>query len=201
MAHPEAEQVAGLALLREDRQRGVVEGEEVVKTFASRHLDSWARRGGPIMRYAIVALVLSLAGPAYAQVQVDIGIHLPAPPHVVVVPGVPTVQYAPALPANIFVYGGQYWVFANGGWYVSRGYNGPWIVVGPQFVPRPILRVPVRYYRVPPGHWKQGQHQASPPWDREWGHEWADKRGWKGHGDDRRDSPEDGRGKGHGRGR
>src|SRR5262249_33323000 len=61
------------------------------------------------MRYAIVgyALVLAafLAGPAQAQVHVDIGIHFPAPPQVVVVPQVPAVCYVPAPTApNIFVY-------------------------------------------------------------------------------------------------
>jgi hypothetical protein len=154
------------------------------------------------MRYVIVTLLAAvLAAPAYAQVHVDIGIHLPAPPRVVIVPDVPAVQYAPALPANLFVYGGQYWAFANGGWHVSRGYDGPWIAVAPQFVPRPILLVPVRYYRVPPGHWKQWRHEASPRWDREWGREWKDKRGWKGHRDDDRDGHREGRGKGHGRGK
>ncbi len=154
-------------------------------------------RGGSLvlMPYAIVALfVLFLAGPSDAQVQVDIGIHLPVPPQVVIVPGVPAVHYAPAAPANFFVYGGQYWVFVNGGWHVSRDHDGPWILVGPQFVPRPLLAVPVRYYRVPPGHWKQWNHQTAPRWEHEWGGEWADKRDWKGRDDDRGD----GRGKGHG---
>ncbi len=139
-----------------------------------------------LLPYALVALLaLILAGPADAQVHVDIGIHLPAPPQLVIVPGVPAVQYAPAAPANFFFYSGQYWVFVNDGWHVSRHQDGPWILVGPQFVPRPLLFVPVRYY------------------------EWADKRAWKdrdddrgedrgkGHGEDRGE----GRGKGHGKGR
>ena len=60
------------------------------------------------MYYAIVVLLLlALSGPAVAQVHVDIGIHLPAPPQVVVVPGVPDVRYGPAAPGNIFLYDGQ----------------------------------------------------------------------------------------------
>ena len=122
------------------------------------------------MLYALLALlVLAFAGPANAQVHVDIGIHLPAPPPLVVVPGVATVRYAPSAPDNFFFYGGQYWVFTNGGWHVSRGYNGPWIQVAPQYVPRPVLLVPVRYYHVPPGHWKQWQGGAPPHWEHEWG--------------------------------
>jgi len=92
-------------------------------------------------------LALAAVAPAEAQVRVhvDIGIHLPAPPRLVVVPAVPAVQYvpAPAAPSNLFFYGNQYWAFASGGWYVSGGYNGQWVVVAPQFVPRPVLLVPV----------------------------------------------------------
>jgi hypothetical protein len=173
------------------------------------------------MLYALLALIaLVFASPANAQVHVDIGIHLPAPPPLVVVPGVASVQYAPAAPANVFFYSGQYWVFANGGWHVSRRHEGPWILVAPQFVPRPVLLVPVRYYHVPPGHWKQWQRQAAPHWEHEWGHGWAEKRAWKGQGPDRgwertqaradgpgregpdRDGPgREGHGKGHGRGK
>ena len=151
------------------------------------------------MLYAIVALfALVLAGPADAQVHVDIGIHLPAPPQLVIVPGVPAVQYAPAAPANFFVYGGQYWAFVNDGWHVSRHHDGPWILVAPQFVPRPLLFVPPRYYSVPPGHWQQWDHEAAPRWEHEWGREWADKRAWKGRDDDRDEDRGEDRGKGHG---
>ena len=135
------------------------------------------------MLYAVMALiVLAFAGPAQAQVHVEIGIHLPAPPPLVVVPTVASVQYAPSAPGNFFFYGGQYWVFSGGGWHVSRGFNGPWILVAPQYVPRPVLLVPVRYYHVPPGHWKQWHHEAPPRWEHEWGHPWAEKRGWKDRG-------------------
>jgi hypothetical protein len=139
------------------------------------------------MLYALLALiVLAFVGPAHAQVHVDIGIHLPAPPPLVVVPTVASVQYAPSAPGNFFFYGGQYWVFTGGGWHVSRGFNGPWILVAPQYVPRPVLLVPVRYYHVPPGHWKQWQGAAPPHWEHEWGHSWAEKRGWKERGNDNR---------------
>src|SRR5437764_5017137 len=112
------------------------------------------------MRYALLALLaLVSAAPAAAQMHVDIGIRLPAPPPLVVVPGVATVQYAPSAPANVFFYSNQYWIYADSGWHVSRRHDGPWILVAPQFVPRPVLLVPVRYYHVPPGHWKQWQRE------------------------------------------
>jgi len=154
------------------------------------------------MSALIVALfVFALAAPAHAQVHVDIGIHLPAPPRLIIVPQIPEVRYvpAPAAPVNLFLYGGQYWAFTNGGWHVSRGHNGPWVVVGPQFVPRPVLMVPVQYYHVPPGHWNKWERKHAPRWREDWGPEWADKRGWKER--DRDDRPGKGHGKGHGRGR
>jgi len=141
----------------------------------------------------LALLAVMLVTPAHAQVLVDIGIHLPAPPQLVIVPEVRAVQYVPSAPVNLFFYSNQYWAFANGGWYVSAGYNGPWIVVAPQFVPRPVLRVPVNYYRMPPGHWKQWQKKQPPRWGSEWGREWADKRAWN---DDR----DRGESKGHGKG-
>ena len=160
---------------------------------------------------ALIAATLTVlaclaAVPSSAQVHIDIGIHLPAPPPLVVVPEVRAVQYVPTVSANLFFYGNQYWVYANNGWYVSRGYNGPWVVVAPQFVPRPVLLVPVQYYHVPPGHWKQWERARAPHWKEEWGPEWADKRAWKDRDHDRDrgrgrggdDHP--GRGKGKGKG-
>lgn len=147
-------------------------------------------------------LAIGLVTPVYAQVHVDIGIHFPAPPPLVVVPEAPRVQYVPAVPAepaNLFLYDGQYWAFANGGWYVSPGYNGPWIVVAPEFVPRPVLLVPMRYYHVPPGQWRQWEDRRPPRWHEEWGREWADKREWRGREREREDDQGERRGRGHGR--
>jgi hypothetical protein len=147
-------------------------------------------------------LAVLMATPVYAQVHVDIGIHFPAPPPLVVVPETPHVQYVPGAPteaANLFLYNGQYWAFTNGDWYVSRGYNGPWIVVEPQFVPRPILLVPVRYYHVPPEHWRQWGDRQPPRWHEDWGREWADKREWRGREHERENEQGEGRGLGHGR--
>jgi len=77
----------------------------------------------------------------------------------------------------------------------------PWVVVGPQFVPRPVLLVPVQYYHVPPGHWKKWERARAPHWREEWGPEWADKRGWKGRDRDHDDDDRPGHGKGPGKGK
>ena len=156
----------------------------------------------------LIALVIALVcgapsmGQAQVQVHVDLGFHLPTPPKLVVVPQVPAVRYVPVAttPGNLFYYDGQYWAFAYQGWYVSGGHNGPWVYVAPEFVPRPVLLVPVQYYHVPPGHWKKWERGHAPHWREDWGPEWADKRQWKRdrNGDDRDDHR--GKGKGHGRG-
>ena len=128
-----------------------------------------------------VALTVSLSVPAAAQVRVDIGIHLPAPPSLIVVPGTP-VYYAPRAPANVFLYGHQYWAFTNGGWYVGPNWNGPWAVVDPAFVPVPVLRVPVAYYPVPPRQWRGWTRNAPPHWEAHYGRGWnenASERDWR----------------------
>jgi hypothetical protein len=141
--------------------------------------------------FIVLLLAFVVAGPAYAQVHIDIGIRLPSPPRLVVVPEVRSVQYVPDVQANLFFYSGQYWAFSNGGWHVSRGYNGPWIVVAPNVVPRSVLLVPVNYYHARPSNWNQWHRQQPPRWGHEWGPEWAQRREWRDRDDDH--------GRGHGR--
>lgn len=135
-------------------------------------------------RLAFAALfVAALAAPAHGQVRVgiDIGIHLPGPPTFVVVPGTP-VYYTPRAPANVFFYGHQYWIFASGSWYVGPNWNGPWAFVEPARLPAPILQVPVRYYPVPPPHWKEWRRDRPPEWESRYGREWheeAQERHWR----------------------
>ena len=67
-------------------------------------------------------------------------------------------------------------VFSNGQWYASRGYNGPWVALAPEFIPMPLLQVPVRYYRRPPAEWRAWHHDAPPQWAPAWGHRWQERR-------------------------
>ena len=123
---------------------------------------------------AVAALAASLlaASRGYAGVHVNIGIDLPGPPALVPVPGT-VVSYAAAVPANYFFYAGQYYMFAGGAWYAAPGYKGPWVVVSPEIVPRPILAVPVRYYRAPPPAWHAWRPEAAPHWEPRWGRHWV----------------------------
>jgi hypothetical protein len=132
-------------------------------------------RGRMILGGLVVLAVFGTAIPAsHASVRVDVGIHLVAPPALVVVPGTP-VAYAPSVAGNYFFYGGQYYVYASNVWYASPRYNGPWVVVTPAFVPQPILTVPVRYYHARPVAWRQWRHDGPTHWDPRWG-------GHPGHG-------------------
>jgi len=124
-----------------------------------------------------ISILMLVAVPSLgrAQVSVNIGINLPAPPPLVPVPAIP-VMYAPSVGANYFFYGHDYYLFANGGWYVSPGFNGPWALLPPEFVPRPMLMVPVQYYRVTPPAWKHWQRDAAPRWEPRWGQRWEERR-------------------------
>jgi hypothetical protein len=77
-----------------------------------------------------------------------------APPQLVVVPGSP-VFYAPGASMNFFAYGGRYYTFHEGAWFVATTYGSPWVSIAPAKVPRPVLAIPVTYYKVPPGHEKK----------------------------------------------
>jgi len=123
---------------------------------------------------SVVAVGLWPPGLARAEnlsigVQTDsvrLGINIGSPPRLVVVPGTPVYQ-APSLPYNYFVYRKRYYLFHEGMWLSAWRHNGPWTVIAVERVPRPILRVPVGYYRNKPDHWKQHgppAGSASRPW-------------------------------------
>lgn len=135
----------------------------------------------------VLALLGSAAAPAQAQVSVgigigmpglNIGIDLPVYPQLERVPGYP-VYYAPQLSANYFFYDNRYWVYEQDSWFASSWYNGPWGRVDAQAVPAYVLRVPVRYYRAPPGYFRGWRTDAPPRWGEHWGPEWQQRRnGW-----------------------
>ena len=130
---------------------------------------------GSMLAGLVMAAVLGSAGLAPAQVNVDIGIHLGSPPPLVAVPESP-VMYAPSVNGNFFFYQGGYYVFRRGAWYMAPRHDGPWAVVAPEYVPRPLLFVPVRYYRVPPPEWKGWHAEAAPHWLPAYGRRWEERR-------------------------
>lgn len=109
---------------------------------------------------AVAALTLS-AGPAgAADVKVGINIAVPppplvlAPPPLVVVAGTP-VHQVPSASFNLFVYQNRYYSHHNGAWFVAPGPRAPWTMIAVEAVPRPVLGVPVKHYKIPPGHAKK----------------------------------------------
>ena len=136
------------------------------------------------MRYALIGLLMALtsATAAEAGVNVSIGINIPTYPRLVAVPG-SAVYYAPTVDGNYFFYDGLYWVFEGDQWLTSSWYNGPWRVVGPDYVPAYLWQVPVRYYRRPPVYFHAWRRDGAPRWGEHWGNDWQSRHG----GWDRRD--------------
>lgn len=135
-------------------------------------------------------LSASLGFPLVASAQVSVNISIapppiifPAPPRVVVVPNTP-VYYVPATTYNIFFYDGRYWSFHEGAWFLAASYRGPWVFVPIAQVPRPLIAVPVRYYKVPPGHARKFSHEEEREREHDRGHD--RDHGQRGHGRGRR---------------
>ncbi len=107
----------------------------------------------------------------FAEPEVSIGIDITASPKLVPLPGYP-VYYSPELETNLFFYDGLYWDFFDDRWYESEWYDGPWRYVDPSSVPYFILRIPVRYYRVPPVYFGGWDRRRPPRWGDHWGRDW-----------------------------
>jgi hypothetical protein len=137
------------------------------------------------MKRCLIALVVagvcissactSVGGGAAREPAVRVGINVSTYPRLSRIPGYP-VYYAPGVGWNYFFYEDRYWVFENDLWYASRGYNGPWDVIDPFFVPSYVLRVPVRYYTRPPSYFRGWRADAPPRWDEHWGRDWSARR-------------------------
>src|SRR3989442_15840624 len=124
------------------------------------------------MMLAVVATGLPITGAVAGDVNVGVNIGvpmpapprivLPAPPPVVVVPNSP-VSYVPSVNFNLFVYSGRYYTFHDGSWFFATSHSGPWAFIATERVPRPVVAVPVTYYKVPPGHAKKMGPPAAAP--------------------------------------
>ncbi len=98
----------------------------------------------------MTTLVLSmwLAGPAFAQVQVQVTlptIVFPAPPQLVVVS--PGVEVVPDSDDEVFFVERYYWHHRGPNWYRTSSHSGGWVLVEPRLVPRAIVSLPIGRYR------------------------------------------------------
>ncbi len=108
----------------------------------------------------LVALLLAggLLAPAPAPADVNTGINVAPPPALVAasllrlrtVPGSP-VFYGPSADYNLFAYGGRYYSFYGGTWFVAASPGSSWGIIATNRVPRPVLAVPATYYKIPSG--------------------------------------------------
>jgi hypothetical protein len=138
------------------------------------------------MKRYLIALIIALGlastactsggGAVVREPSVRVGINVSTYPRLSRIPGYP-VYYAPGAGWNYFFYDDLYWVYDRDNWYSSSGYNGPWGLIDPFYVPSYVLRVPVRYYTRPPGYFRGWRADAPPRWDEHWGRDWSARRG------------------------
>lgn len=109
----------------------------------------------------LLGIVGAMAYALAVEAQVDVSINIvpppvifSAPPRVIAIPRMP-VSYVPDTTFNVFVYDGRYYSFHERAWFVAGSHGGPWVFVPAERVPRPLLGVPVKYYKIPPGHAKR----------------------------------------------
>jgi hypothetical protein len=144
-----------------------------------------------------LALPVSKAGAADVSINLRIGDPYRGPrlmfrsePEVVIVPGT-RVYYVRNYDYDIYRYGSYWYYTYDGAWYRARRYNGPFVYVGYNSVPRSVTYVPTRYRR----HWRN----AGPGPGRATG-QYKVKEDRGGHDNGRGRDDDRGRGnKGHGR--
>lgn len=113
-------------------------------------------------RHLVVALAMAagLGWPSAAIAQLNVNVNvappvvLVSPPKLVIVPNSP-VQYAPEVDANLFFHQGRYYSLHDSRWLSASSYKGPWVVIEVGNVPPPVIAVPVKYYKIPPGQAKK----------------------------------------------
>ena len=116
---------------------------------------SMTRTWTPLTIAVVVAL---FAGVAVAG-DVNVNIGWPPPlilekPQVVVVPET-RVYRAPNLEFNVFVFGAKYYSLHNDQWFMTVKVGAPWTPIVFERVPIEVRGVPVKYYKIPPGHAKK----------------------------------------------
>ena len=113
---------------------------------------------------AITGFVMT-AALVHAGTNVNVNMGILAPEMVVIPQS--NVYFAPGVSVDLFFYDNRWWNRRGDRWYRGSGYNGPWVAVGPRYVPAPVYRVPADYRtvyghekRIPYGQWKKahGNH-------------------------------------------
>jgi hypothetical protein len=97
-------------------------------------------------------------------------------PDVVMIPGT-RVYYMSSSDYDLYRYGGSWYTYYDGGWYRAPRYNGPFMFISYQSVPRQIRYVPAEYrsWRNPRGY-AYGQYRNG-RWYRS--RTWQDNQRWE----------------------
>ncbi len=159
----------------------------------------------------ILLIGLGFSSRAIAGVSINVGISVPPPPPLVIPAPPPMfviprtyIYFPPEVDAEILFYHGYWYRPYHSHWYRSGSYNGKWVSIAPERVPRVLIDLPPDYRRTPPGHqhisygqfkknWKGWEKDKY--WDKHGGKEWHGEK-WEreaGHGKGHND--------GHGRGK
>jgi hypothetical protein len=122
----------------------------------------------------VIVIALSTGVAAAGDVNINVGFPPPPPiivakPSVVVVPET-RVYRAPTLDFNVFMFGGKYDSLHNDHWFMSVKVGAPWTPVVVERVPVEVRTVPVKYYKVPPGHAKKTKKERDDDDDQGKGH-------------------------------
>jgi hypothetical protein len=112
------------------------------------------------MTFLIFSMMIAVLTPAWADTPYQATILFPLPMKWTPVPGTMGVQYAPESSYDIFLYGGSYYCFQNGLWYVSATARISWGQT--TSIPQIFYQIPANCFKRPPG-WAKGN-----------------KTGWKG---------------------
>jgi hypothetical protein len=112
----------------------------------------------PLIIAIATMLIAVFAGVAIAA-EVNVNAGWPPPlilkkPPVVAVPET-NVYRAPSLEFNVFVFGGKYYSLHNERWFMTTRVGAPWTPLIVEHVPAEVRAVPVKYYKIPPGHVKK----------------------------------------------
>ena len=158
--------------------------------------------------FAGITLMMGLgySSTAVAGVSINVGISVPPPPPLVIPAPPPMfviprtyIYFPPEVDVDILFYHGYWYRPYQGHWYRSGSYNGKWVYIAPEKVPRVLIDLPPDYHRVPPGrqHIPYGQFKKNwkgwekdKYWEKHGGKEWHGKK-WEHN---------DGLGKGHNQG-
>ncbi len=154
--------------------------------------------------FVICFFAAPIAGIAGVNVNVNINAPLPplvvpAPPHVLPIPGT-YAYFAPDVDVDIIFYQGAWYRPHEGRWYRSSEYNGSWRPVPHERVPMVLINLPQGYRHMPPGHERIPYGQVKKHW-RTWEREkhWDRHERGRKHRDDRGEGDRE-EGRGHGRG-